>query len=61
MKCENNFCIYWNSDRCLLYEISLDVTGHCLECIYVELIENDLEKHRKRMRTDYLHSETNSP
>lgn len=48
MKCENIFCIYCDGDRCELEEISLDISGICTECIYIEIDEKLLSELKKR-------------
>lgn len=51
MNCDNSFCIYWQDNRCLLEEISLDRLGQCMDCIYVEIKEEELAEHRKEGRS----------
>ena len=46
MECENFLCVYQKDDKCILDRISLDVVGHCLDCIYVD-IEPELLKELK--------------
>lgn len=48
MLCENKFCIYWKLNHCTLDEISLDISGRCLECIYVPISEDELQAARKK-------------
>lgn len=50
MRCENDFCIYWSGNVCLLEEISLDVRGVCQESVFVELEETFLNEQRKTFR-----------
>lgn len=44
--CENDLCIYWQNERCILSNISLDTVGRCRECILVSLPEAKLKKLR---------------
>lgn len=46
MNCENRFCIYWKDNHCLLTHVSLDLTGACEMCIYVNIKESLLEEAR---------------
>ncbi len=47
MQCENIFCIYWEEERCILDEVSLDVMGCCQSCIYIDIDAKDLQAARK--------------
>ncbi len=47
MNCENNFCIYWSEDNCLLEEISLDIAGICKSRIYINIDNIILDAYRK--------------
>ena len=49
MLCENLFCIYWEAEKCILDEISLDIQGNCESCIYVDIDPNLLQKERKKL------------
>ena len=44
MECDNVFCIYQKNGNCKLENISIDNSGMCTQCIYVEIDENDLSK-----------------
>ena len=48
MNCENIFCIYWEKNKCILDDISLDIIGNCDSCIYIDLSEKELEEYRKK-------------
>ena len=48
MNCENNLCVYWNNGKCILGEISIDASGVCADCIYVNIDENILKNARKK-------------
>ena len=39
MRCDNQFCIYWDSGLCLLTAISLDAQGACRDCVEITLPE----------------------
>lgn len=47
MECENLFCVYWSNNKCILDEISLDIQGNCMSCIYVEIDKNIMQKSRE--------------
>jgi len=53
MNCENQFCIYWKKNKCALGQTSLDISGCCTECIYVEINKKILEKARQRVLKSY--------
>lgn len=48
MNCENNMCIYWKDNECILSEISIDCAGNCTECIYVDIDEEILNEARNK-------------
>ena len=50
MKCENFFCIYQENDECILDEISIDITGACGSCIYIDIPISDLNKYKTTLR-----------
>jgi len=50
ISCENQFCIYFEENTCLLNTISLDTAGLCASCIYVSIDEAHLEERRKELR-----------
>ena len=35
--CENNFCLYWQDDTCLLENISLSLQVVCQSCVCVDI------------------------
>ncbi len=47
MICENNYCIYWAENKCILDEIYLDNMGICESCINVSIPDGELERLRK--------------
>lgn len=50
MRCDNQFCIYWDSGLCLLTAISLDAQGSCRDCIEITLPECILKAVRSASR-----------
>ena len=53
MNCENNFCIYCDSDICKLESISINGWGMCDDCIMVSIEEETLQKHKKKQICRY--------
>lgn len=53
MKCENDFCIYWQDGECVLEDISIDIGGRCDDCIYVNIPEEQLKIARKEILDRY--------
>ena len=49
MNCENEFCIYQEDGVCIRDDISLDITGQCIECIYVDLEDDVLKKAKQKL------------
>ena len=41
------FCIYEDKGMCLLKEISIDITGQCDSCIYIDIPESLLDNYKK--------------
>lgn len=50
MICENIFCIYQENDQCILKKVEHDFCGHCSECIYVDIPEDELNKVKIKIR-----------
>lgn len=50
MKCENQFCLYCEENSCILEEISLDISGSCAECIYIDIDEKLLKQLKNKER-----------
>lgn len=46
--CENEFCIYQKQGNCILDNIQLDKQGCCLDCIYIDIEENELNKFKEK-------------
>lgn len=49
MNCDNIFCIYWEDEHCTINNISIDIVGNCMNCIYVDIKDDILLEARKRM------------
>ena len=49
MECDNVFCIYQKNGNCKLENISIDNSGMCTQCIYVEIDDKDLLKTKTTM------------
>lgn len=44
MKCENSFCIYQTTGKCMLDKVDIDSLGMCKECIYPDIDEEILNQ-----------------
>ena len=53
MRCENDLCIYWEENACLLDNVSLNALGQCTDCICVSIDEDVLRRERERLRQRY--------
>ncbi len=53
MNCDNNFCVYWEKDKCTLDKISVDNFGLCADCIFVILKEKTLRHARRKILKSY--------
>ncbi len=49
MKCENYLCIYQADGICTLDEVQLDITGSCMECVYIELDDSVLTESKQKL------------
>lgn len=49
MECDNVFCIYQQNGNCKLENISIDNSGMCTQCIYVEFDDEILSKKKENM------------
>ncbi len=47
-RCENQLCIYWTDNSCLLDHIDLDIQGRCETCIYITFDEEMLRTERQK-------------
>ena len=54
MKCENVFCIYEEKGKCILDNISIDVSGACTDCIYIDIDEEVI----RTLKNEKLHVES---
>jgi len=49
MICENYFCVYNKDDKCMFDDdVTLDVTGMCLDCIYPTIDQDVIDKAKER-------------
>lgn len=48
MDCENNLCVYWEADSCILDTISIDSLGRCAACILISIDEKTLKAGREK-------------
>ena len=53
MRCENDFCIYWNDNKCILEEITINNAGICDDCILVNIEEDILKQKREETLNKY--------
>lgn len=53
MQCENYFCVYEKSSKCLLETIGINTLGMCNECILVNLTEK-IELEKENLLNDIL-------
>jgi len=49
LSCENEFCIYQKQGACILESIQLDIQGNCVDCVYINVEENDLNNLKKKL------------
>jgi len=47
MDCENNLCVYWKKNECILDKISLDGIGLCRDYTQISLPEEVLQAGRE--------------
>lgn len=52
MQCENDLCIYWEENVCLLDNVSINALGQCSEQISVSFDKETLRQVRARMRRE---------
>lgn len=53
LDCENQFCIYFESNKCILERNSLDESGMCKESYCVDIEEDFLSVKRKKQREKF--------
>lgn len=49
MMCENQFCIYWEENTCILNQVHLDFRGACMDCFCVDLPDTFLKQKRQEL------------
>jgi len=59
MKCENEFCIYQNENKCRCKKIEIDSLGICETCIKISLDKNFLATEKKRQLKEINNRWTN--
>lgn len=53
MECENIYCVFCKNNKCLLNKISIDISGLCKDCIYVDIAKEVLEQAKKELLEKY--------
>ncbi len=53
MECENVYCVYQNEGKCILEEISIDISGSCSEKIYIDVDADTVQQAKKRLLEVY--------
>ena len=53
MECLNILSIYQKNDKCLLDAISVDSTGSCQECIYLDIPSEILDNIKEKVRQHF--------
>ena len=48
MDCNNDLCIYWKEDTCILDSISINEIGLCNEYISVDIPSDKMEEYREK-------------
>ncbi len=48
MRCDNDLCVYWKEDTCILDRISINEIGLCNEYISVTIPSDKMEKYREK-------------
>ena len=49
LSCENEFCIYQKQGNCILESVHLDIQGNCMDCIYVNIEDDDLNRLKEKL------------
>ena len=47
MRCDNDLCVYWKEDICILDKISINEIGLCNEYISVDIPSDKMGKYRE--------------
>lgn len=50
MKCENDFCAFWDNNVCLRGDITISRRGVCKSCVYVMTDSEDLKRLREETK-----------
>ena len=53
MKCENCYCVYQTKGKCILEKISIDISGMCKECIYVNVDKEVLTEKKLKLLKNF--------
>ena len=53
MNCENKFCVYQYNENCVLDKVSIDHSGMCTECIYLDIDEEILNEAKLKLLEKY--------
>jgi len=51
LNCANDYCLYNKGYECTLDEVNIDSTGHCDECILVNIDKDVLEAMKERQHS----------
>ena len=52
LSCENEFCIYQKQGTCVLESVQLDIQGNCVDCIYINVEKDTLNKLKEALLKD---------
>ena len=52
LSCENEFCIYQKQGICILESVQLDIQGNCVDCIYINVEKDTLNKLKEALLKD---------
>lgn len=50
--CENEFCIYQQSGKCVLTSLEHDNVGNCTSCVLINLTQPELDKKKLELIAD---------
>ena len=53
MECENVFCIYESNGKCILEEITIDISGSCSDKIYIDIDDKTIIQAKERLLDIY--------
>lgn len=57
MRCEDNLCIYFDNNSCILDNIGVNAFSMCDACIHIRFSEADLVEKRKQLLSKYEEAE----